>query len=188
MTEPMRNNYHSSHLLEMVGKRLLVEDFLIEKSDINVRDENGKNALYYAIENQSMRNIKKLIKHEISLMVTTQKHALFHSVELDNLEAMVYILNDATDIDITNEVGQTLLMKALQKESMMMVRYLLNHGANLDVIDDKHNMAIDYANLCKNRDIFNLVHYRILYEELKLNTKECKCCASTHTGHDKKEF
>ena len=43
-----------------------------------------------------------------------------------------------------------------------MVRYLVNYGADLDMMDDEYNMAIDYAKLCKNRDVYNLIYYKIL--------------------------
>ncbi len=52
------------------------------------------------------------------------------------------------------------------------LHYLVNHGADLDIMDDKYNMAIDYTKLCKNNNVFNLIHYNILYEELKMDQKD----------------
>lgn len=67
---------------------------------------------------------------------------------------------------MANDVGQTLLMKAIQVESVMIVRYLIHKGADLHLKDDEHHTAMDYAKLCENRDVFNLIHYRIKYLEL----------------------
>lgn len=189
MTEPMRNDYHSLHLLEMVEHKLLIDDFLVKKSNVDVRDKEGRNSLFWAIKNRSPRNVSILVKHNISLMVEANLHALFHTIESNNLDALVYLLRDGLDIDMQNDTGQTLLMKALEIESLMMVRNLVNHGANLDIMDDEYNMAIDYAKLCKNSDVYNLIHYRLLYEELKMEQKDCTGCAFAQSScNETKEF
>jgi ankyrin repeat protein len=122
-------------------------------------------------------------------MVEKKLHALFHAIESGNLEALVYLLKKGVDINMQNRTGQTALMRALEIESLMMVRNLVNHGADLDIMDDKYNMAIDYAKLCKNSDVYNLIHYKILYEELKMEQKDCTGCAFAQAScHETKEF
>ena len=177
MTEPMKNDYYSSHLLEMVEHRLFIDNFLLKKSNVNIRDNHGKNALFWAIKNKSPRTIAILLKYNISLIVDNNLHALFHAIASDNLDALVYLVEkQSLNINMQNDIGQTLLMKALERESLMMVRYLVNYGADLYIMDDKYDMAIDYAKRCKNKDVFNLIHYKILYEELKINKKDCTGC------------
>jgi ankyrin repeat protein len=166
MTRAMNISYHHAHILEMAKERLLIEEFLVKKSDLTIRDTEGRNSLFWAIKHKSRYNIQILLKYNISLMVKPNLHALFHAINSGDYGTLKELLEQNLDINMTNEVGQTLLMRAIQVESVMMVRYLINHGANLYLMDDEHNMAIDYAKICKNRDVFNLVHYRILYEEL----------------------
>ena len=189
MTEPMKRNYHSTHLLDMCEHKLLLEEFLVKKSDINIRDNEGKNALYWAIKNQSIRNTSILLKYKIDLMVSSELHALFHAVESQNLSALIALLKEGLDINMQNTTGQTLLMKALEVESIMMVRYLVNHGADLDIMDEEYNMAIDYAKLCKNSDVYNLIYYKLLYEELKIEQKDCIGCEFAQSScNEMKEF
>ena len=189
MTEPMKNSYHSSHLLEAVEHRIPIDKILVKKSNLNFRDHQGKNAFYWAIKNQSIRNVSILIEHNVSLMVKENLHALFHTIESNNLEALIYLIKKGVDINIQNATGQTPLMKALEIESIMMVRNLVNHGADLSIMDDNYDMAIDYATRCKNADIYNLIHYKLLYEELKTEQKDCTGCAFAQSScNETKEF
>jgi len=188
MTEPMRNSYHSSHLLEMVEHRMPIDITLLKKSDVNIRDYQGKNALYWAIKNQSSRNVSILIEHNISLMVKENLHAMFHAIESNNLEALLFLIEQEVDINMQNSKGQTPLMRALELESIMIVRYLVSYGADLYIMDDNYDMAIDYAKRCKNRDIFNLIHYKILYEELKISQKDCTGCTLVQSSCDKNDY
>ena len=175
MTQAMRKNYHSSHILQMAKERLILEEFLVKKSDLTVRDEEGRNSLYWAIKHKNRYNIQMLFKYNITLMVKPNLHALFHAIDSDDygtLKELLELVRFNLDLNMTNEAGQTLLIKAIQTESIMIVRYLINHGANLHLMDDEHKVAMDYAKSCKNRDIFNLMHYRIMYEELFKKEKE----------------
>ncbi len=168
MTKAMKNRYHDLHLIEMAKHRLMLEDFLVKRVNLDVRDKEGQNTLYWAIKNRSQHNVQLLLKYEIDLMVKDSLHAIFHAISSNDTETFVYLLeNKMISIDVKNSIGETLLMRAIHVESISMVRYLINHGANLYLSDDHNHKAIDYAHACKNRDVFNLVHYRILYEKSK---------------------
>jgi len=186
MTQAINSSYHHAHILQMAKERLMIEEFLVKKSDLSIRDAEGRNSLYWAIKHKNRYNIQMLLKYNISLMVEPNLHALFHAISSDDYGTLQELLKLNLDINMTNEVGQTLLMRAIQVESVMMVRYLINHGADLYLMDDEHNMAIDYAKHCKNRDVFNLVHYRIKYEELMEAEKGCGGCSVI--CNEKKEF
>lgn len=160
------NRYHDTHLIEMAKHRLMLEEFFIKKSNLNVRDEEGHNALYWAIKYRSRHNVSLLLKYDISLMVGYDTHALFHAIACNDYETFSHLLDqEVVGLDIRDSAGITLLMRAIQMESVAMVRYLINHGANLYIEDYEGNQALDYAKSCKNKGVFNLVHYRILFEE-----------------------
>lgn len=179
MTQSMNHYYHQSHILEMAEQKLMLEEFLVQKSNVYSRDLNGRNALYWAIKHRSQHNVKLLVKYSISLMVEPDLHALFHTIASDDYETFVYLLNLGLSIDMVNFCGQTLLMKAIQAESVSMVRYLINHGADLYLLDDVYNMAIDYAKECQDKKVYELVHYRMVYDELMTKESACGCCSST---------
>lgn len=178
MTQSMNHYYHQSHILEMVKEKLMLEEFLLQTFNVYSRDLNGRNALYWAIKHRSKHNVKLLIKYSISLMVEEDLHALFHAIASDDYDTFIYLLNLGLSIDMTNSCGQTLLMKAIQAESVPMVRYLINHGADLYLLDDVYNMAIDYAKECKNKKVYELVHYRMVYDELMSKESACGQCQS----------
>ena len=166
MTKVMRTNYHDIHLLEMVKHKLMLEKFLVKKSNLSIRDKEGRNSLYWAIKHRSRHNISLLLKYGVDLMVSNDLHAIFHAIDSLDIETFTYLLESKkVSIDMQNSKAETLLMKAIQVESIQMVRYLIHNGANLYFVNNSKNRAIDYAKSVKNRDVFNVVHYRILNEK-----------------------
>lgn len=176
MTIPMNTDYHSLYLLELVEQRQPIDENLINQSNINVRDSKGQNALYWAIKNHSKRNVTLLLEHNVSLCVAHKLDAFFHAIESGNLEALMILTDLGLNIDIQNDKGQTLLMKALESENIMMVQYLLNKGIDLYLMDDKYDMVEEYAKRCKNQRIFELVHYKILNDKANEEQTDCTGC------------
>jgi len=165
------NKYHDLNLIEMAKHRLMLEEFLVKRSNLSVRDNEGRNALYWAIKYRSKHNVALLLKYDISLMVDCDTHAIFHAIAHNDYDTFIMLLNKkVVGLDIKDTAGMTLLMRAIQAESVPMVRYLINHGANLYLEDSEGNVALDYAKSSKNRDVFNLVHYRIIYEQSQKNS------------------
>jgi len=178
MTRVMRSNFHQVDIVQMAEQKLMLEEFLIKKSDLGVRDFSGNNALYWAIKNKNIKNVKLLIKYDITLEVKEELHALFHSVECRDYDSFGHILDtNMKNINMTNSKGQTLLMKAIEFESLSIARYLINNGADLYKMDYKYDMALDYASRCNNTNIFNLLHYRVLYDDMKIENSQCNSCA-----------
>jgi len=166
MTKAMNTNYHDFHLLEMAEHKLMLEEFLVKKANLQVRDKESRNTLYWAIKNRSKHNSILLLKYKIDLMVADDLHAIFHAISSDDIETFTYLLDSkVVSVNMKNIIGESLLMRAIHVESIPMVRYLINHGADLYTSNDDGATAIDYAQHCKNRDVYNLVHYRILYEK-----------------------
>lgn len=166
------NKYHDLHLIEMAKHRLMLEEFLVKQANLSVRDNEGRNALYWAIKYRSRHNVTLLLKYDISLMVGYDTHALFHAIANNDYETFVLLLDQkVVGLDIKDTTGMTLLMRAIQMESVPMVRYLINHGANLYLEDNEGHVPLDYVQSCKNRDVFNLVHYRIIYEQTQRRTR-----------------
>ena len=62
-----------------------------------------------------------------------------------DLAAVQSALDAGADIDITNEAGETGLIKAIQAKQGEMARYLLNRGASPVLADQFGNTALHYA-------------------------------------------
>lgn len=173
MTKIMEQNYQELNLIEMAKHRLMLEEFLVKKANLDIRDNNYRNALYWSIKFRHRHNTDLLLKYQISLMVSHNLHALFHTIKYNDIDTFIILLKlEATDINMRNDQEETLLMKAIKAESVPMVRYLINHGANLYLSDYQNRTALDYAKACKNSYVFDLVHYRILYEASQKNPKD----------------
>lgn len=176
MTQAMTQTYYSQQIVDLVSQREPLEHNMVELLEVNQRDSQKRNALFWAIKNQSKRNVSILIEAGISLMVKPRVHAMFHAIEVNNLETLTLLVNKGLSINIVNDEGQSLLMKALEKEALVIVQYLINHDIDLYMMDDNYDMAIDYAKRCKNKKVFELVHYKVLNEEAKEALVDCRAC------------
>jgi ankyrin repeat protein len=172
----MNNGYHSLHLLEQMEQRQPLDENLISKSNLNIRDTKGRNALYWAIKNHSKRNVAMLLKHKVSFTVAPKLDAFFHAIETGNLEALMILISTGLNIDLQNDKGQSLLMKAIEHENIMMVQYLINQDIDLYLMDDKYDMALDYAKRCSFQRVFELVHYTVLNKQILEEHKDCVSC------------
>lgn len=162
-------DYQDMRVLEMAQERLMLEEFLVKKTNLKVRNLSGENALYWAIYYRNPHNVKILLKYNIDLMVTPQKHALFHTIEVKDFELFMHIFTlGNVNINLKDAMGKTLLMRAIEANDINIVRYLLNRGADLYLRDERNNGVLEYIKKCKHQDLYNLVYYRIVYEKNKV--------------------
>ena len=176
MTEAMKKSYYSTHLIELVEQREVLTEALLKESHINSRDKQGRTALYWAIKNHSKHNVNLLLKNEIGLKVSFSKHALFHAMECNNTEALFQILESGANINLQDEKGRSLLMVALKAENIMMVQLLISKGIDLYIMDENHDMALDYAKKCKNKNVHDIVYYKALNDSAKEEQQDCTGC------------
>ena len=176
MTAPV-NKHMQSNLMEMVKDKLLLERITLNNIDVNPRDAEGRNALYWAIKSRSTHNTALLISFGSSLVVYKNTHALFHAIECQHHEIVVLLIEKGLDINMTNNVGKTALMCAIESELFETVRYLMQKGADAYLMDDGLNMAEDYAKLC-NSELIKTYIQHIVYRDMQENTcktKQCTC-------------
>jgi len=109
---------------------------------------------------------------ELSIM--ENKYTPFCAIELNDYELFVNLLTVdlSKNIHMINESGQTLLMKAIEKENIPMVRCLINNGTDIYQMDYNYDMAEDYAKIAKNKDILQILLCRIQYEEMEWAKKK----------------
>ncbi|CAA6801008.1 MAG: Unknown protein [uncultured Sulfurovum sp.] len=169
MTQRILPTYHDQRVLEMAKNRLMLEEFLVREANLSVRDEYDRNALYWSIKHRHQYNVKMLLKYNISLIVSNNTHALFHTILSNDIEIFMHIfaLTDI-DVNIRDTNGSTLLMKAIDARSINITRYLINQGADLYLEDSNGQTVSEYIQKCDYQDLYNLVYYRIVYEKSQL--------------------
>jgi len=176
MTAPL-NRHIQVNLIEMVKEKLLLERITLNGVDVNHRDSEGKNALYWAIQRRSTYNANLLVSFGSSLMVTEKKHALFHAIECEHHEMIVLLIQKGLDINTTDNYGKTILMYAIEAEVFETVKFLLTQGADMYLMDDALNMAEDYAKT-SNSKLIQLYLQHIVYTDMNkgtCQTKQCMC-------------
>ena len=133
------------NVMQEVQEKTLLSDSSLIGANVNFRDKEGKNALYWAIKNRSLHNAKLLIEFEISLMVTPKLHALFHAIEEDHYGLIILLIQSGISPNIVDECGRSALMVAIEKEQFRTVCFLIRNGADLFQMDRRYDMALDYA-------------------------------------------
>jgi len=175
MTAPLNKHIHS-HLIEMVKEKLLLERITLNGVDVNIRDEEGKSALFWAIKKKSTHNANLLISFGSSLMVDDHTHALFHALDNGHHEILVLLIERGIDVNTIDDSGKTLLMAAIEAESFESVKYLLSKDADMYILDHALNMAEDYAKRC-NSELIESYMKHMIYSDMKDNNcpTQCKC-------------
>ena len=176
MTAPL-NTHMQTNLMDMVKDKLLLERITLNGVDVNPRDNDGHNALYWAIKKRSTHNANLLISFGSSLMVSTHQHALFHAIECGHHEILVLLIEKGLDVNITDDCGKTLLMYAIEAEMFESVRYLIQKDANMYLLDNALNMAEDYVKECNSNLIKSYIKH-IIYADMNeddCHQKLCKC-------------
>lgn len=170
VTKVIITTYDDYRVLEMAKERLMLEAFLVKGFNASVRDEEGRNALYWAIYYRHRHNVKILLQYHSSLMVTEEIHALFHAIASSDIDIFIYIFTlEDMDVNMRDKDGVTLMMRAIEKKSIQIVRYLMNRGADLYLKDNQGRTVSDYIKLCDYPDLYNLVHYRMVYDALEVS-------------------
>ena len=176
MTAPI-NKHTQSHLIEMTKENLLLERITLNGIDVNMKDEYGNNALYWAIKVGSVHNSNLLMQFGSALMVNNTKHALFYAIECKQHAIVVLLIEKGLDINMTDNKGKTLLMYAIESKVFETVRYLIRKGADLYLLDDALNLAEDYAKVSNSEEILSYMKHVIHVDShvSTCNTSLCKC-------------
>lgn len=176
MTAPL-NKHMQIHLIEMVKEKLLLERIVLNYVDVNPRDREGRNALYWAIKNNSIHNANLLIVFGSSLVVADNTHALFHAIKCENHKMVVLLIGKGLNVNLTDDMGKTALMYAIEASLFDTVKFLIGKGADMFMMDDAFNMAEDYAKVCHSEMIQSYLQHiiNIDMQEASSNTKQCKC-------------
>ena len=120
--------------------------------NLNITDDEGKTAVFYANRNNSMDALCKLIGcyAKFELDEIDAKSVLFHAAEYDYFETVDKLNDKNFDLNITDDEGKTAVFYANRNNSIFALCALIECGAKfkLDEIDAKsvlfHAAEYDY--------------------------------------------
>ncbi|MFY4787701.1 ankyrin repeat domain-containing protein [Aliarcobacter butzleri] len=125
---------------------MLIEIFRLKILDINARDCNGRNALYWAILKNKTDIIKKLIDLDISIEVSPNFLAMNFAVYNDNIKVIKCLKNCGLNINVIDDINSTPLIYAILYNKQNSIKYLIENGANLDHEDFLGNSPLNLLN------------------------------------------
>lgn len=170
--------YHTTPLIMATRGRgydaYKISMFLIEQgADINVADRKGHTPLsnvadmVYSQESEEEEYIRSGMELFVYLVencntLEVKLHAghtniLECTTSFDNLPAVKYLIeNHYFEINDFSESGMTILHFAVKKNSVNVCKYLLEQGANQNILDTEGKTAYDYALENGNEDMIAL--------------------------------
>jgi ankyrin repeat protein len=159
----------------MKGDVQLIHTILNHKPNVNMRDINNRNALFYAIDSGKGDNadvVITLIKAGVNVNeIEKQKgHSPLSLATSKNLKNTVKaILDNKGDPNhIVESTGNAPLHYAIQNSNLEIVKMLIIKEANVNVINNENTTPISMALNLSSTDI-----YKLLVEEInQLNLKE----------------
>lgn len=111
---------------------MLVEMLELNILDINARDYNGKNALYWAMKYKRSDIIKKLLELNISPIISSNLTAVNYAVYLNDIKLLKCLKDSGLDIDEKDEINSTPLINAILFNKQNCIKYLIQNGANIE--------------------------------------------------------
>ena len=109
-----------------------------------------------------------------------QASEVFRAIESKNKQIINTWLKNNPDVDLLNEQGQTVLMKAVQVGNIALAKRLLQKGASVNVIDRLGKTALDYAVELNNKNIAKqLLKYKAMVTT-EVNAVKCRTIIKTN--------
>ena len=111
-------------------------NLLISDAGIAARDEQGRLPLFFAIENDDLEIIDTLCKDRHNLR-DSQEPVLEWAVEFSALKVLRFLFDRSSgSINKADNYGRRLIHKAAEKESLEVLIFLLDSGADVNGSDD----------------------------------------------------
>jgi serine/threonine-protein phosphatase 6 regulatory ankyrin repeat subunit A/serine/threonine-protein phosphatase 6 regulatory ankyrin repeat subunit B len=137
-----RDSVYFSPVTKQLPSLELVKYLVEHGADVNAKDEKNKTALHYAAERGSLENVKYLVEHGADINAKDEK----------NKTALHY----ATESRDSEMVSDSIYFLSVTKQlpSLELVKYLVEHGADVNAKDEKNMTALHYAAILYLSEIF----------------------------------
>lgn len=131
------------------GHIKIVRALLTQNVDANRTDNFGYTSLIWAAINGHEAIVKALLAHGVNIDATTQSGytaLMWAAINGDIGTAKALLNNGTTNIDATNhQFGNTALILATQGNREDLIEALLDHGADIHVVNYHGKTALTYA-------------------------------------------
>ena len=128
----------------------LIEIFSLGIVDINIKDDRGRNSLFWAIHKNKIDVIKKLISFNINTKVVSPNlSAINYAVYQDNVKVIKCLKNCGIEINEIDDINSTPLIYAVLYNKLNSINYLIENGADINHEDFLGNSAFSLAHNLK---------------------------------------
>ena len=111
----------------------IIEIFTLGIVDINIKDDRGRNSLFWAIHKNKTDIIKKLISLNINTKeVSPNLSAMNYAVYQDNVKVIKCLRNCGLNLNEIDDINSTPLIYAVLYNKLNSINYLIENGANLN--------------------------------------------------------
>ena len=116
------------------------------KATLDLRDKNGRTALFYASQRGMVPLVRQLIRlgADVSAVDNNGENLLMAAAESQNVQLLKLLTPQYFYIDSTDRTGKTPLMYSTKKGTTSL-EWLINQGANLNIKDASGNTALMHA-------------------------------------------
>ena len=141
------------------GSNTTVQYLLRNTSSLMESNEFGATAMAYALDANQTEAVDLLIGHGISVSDIDQTgHNMLHSCILENdIDFFNRLILLNFDVNCRTSEGMTPLMLAAQQGADKMVRVLVQHGADVDLVSKDGMDATQYAFINNNQTMANFL-------------------------------
>lgn len=122
-----------------------INKFLENDLNINIRDEKGRNALFWAIHNKNFPLIRKLISLNINTNVRDNLSAINYAVYKNDVKLIKCLTSCGVDINEFDNVDSTPLIYAVLYNKIQSIDFLVKNGACIIHEDMLGNSALSLA-------------------------------------------
>lgn len=139
----VKDKYNRSPLIIASKKKYwdVVRMLIAQGADVHHQDYKGNNALNYVLKagNLSIRELLLLnnVQHNVD--------SIFTEVRLGNSELIKKLLDQGLDVNLQNNLQDTLLMQAIKSDSKEIFNLLLKAGADINIKNNRTKTAFYIA-------------------------------------------
>ena len=140
-----------------------VKKYIKNGGDVNNENDTGESVLAYAIRNKcDMDLLLLLVENGADIYdFDDEGVSIFDmSITYNNIEMVKFIIEKGIDVNSTNRRSRfTPLMAAVSYGRLEIVKLLLKHGADQEVVDVKGFSCIDFARKMNKKSILTILKY-----------------------------
>ncbi len=145
-----KNGQAALHIAVQLDRENSIKFLIRYRADINLRDEKGKSPLLYATLGHKTDTMQLLLKEKADPYITDLKGMtpLHHAANMCAPDLIKVLLTDCpkeTIINLTDKMGKTPLLHAIDRGHLATIRLLLELGADPNIQDILGMTAVHYA-------------------------------------------